>query len=314
MTNSMQPKISILIPSYNHAAFIEKAVRSVWRQNYKNLELVVVDDGSTDDSREILAKLAAMSPIEMVVVEQENEGICSALNRALDQSTGQIIGFLASDDIMLPDRLNEEVQHFESKSTLQVLYSNGRFQLDGKIFGDVHKKIKPYLKRGIVSTRNHLLSTAPGLYIQALLIKREFLLHLGGFDVETGSDDWSLNIRIFQSLQLQGEYVFLDRYAFLYRVHKNQMHRANGFMKPMTRRVVRKYFSLENRSKFICQNYVKRAFGLCLQRRFKLAGCYLAKASYIGFEKGFPLMCLMRFGFEFPGYFYRELMRQLKLN
>ncbi|MEN8134163.1 MAG: glycosyltransferase [Thermodesulfobacteriota bacterium] len=306
------PKVSILIPCYNHAAFIEETIRSVWEQDYSNLELVIVDDGSIDNSREIISRLAVISPIVMIVVEQENAGICRALNRALKHSTGQIIGFLASDDMMLPERLNQEVRWFELEPMLKVLYSNGRFQSDGRIFGDAHKLIKPYLKRGIASTRDHLLSTAPGFYIQAMLIKRDFLLNLGGFDEETGSDDWSLNIRIFQALMAEREYEFLDRYAFLYRVHETQLHRTNGFMQPMTRKVVRKYFSLKNRSKFVCQNCVKKAFGLFLQRRFKLGGRYITKACYIGFSKGIPVTCLMRFGFDFPGYAYRELMRRLK--
>jgi alpha-1,3-rhamnosyltransferase len=312
MQADSHPKVSILIPSYNHAAFIEQTIRSVWEQGYPNLELVIVDDGSTDNSREVIARLRATSPIPMIVIEQENAGICRTLNRALAQSTGQIIGILASDDMMLPDRLKQEVRWFESEPALKVLYSNGRFQSEGRIFGEAHKLIKPYLKRGIAATRDHLLSTAPGFYIQAMLIRREFLLNLGGFDEETGSDDWSLNIRIFQALKLQSEFMFLDRYAFVYRVHGAQMHRTNGFMTPMKRKVVRKYFSLENRSKFVCQNFIKQAVGLCLQRRFKQGSRYMTKACNIGFSKGIPLVCLMRFGFDFPGYAYRELMRRLK--
>lgn len=305
-------KVSILIPCYNHAAYIEQTIRSVWEQDYSNLELVIVDDGSTDNSLEIIERLMGISPMAMVVEVQKNAGICRALNRALELSTGKIIGFLASDDMMLPDRLNQEVRWFESDSILKVLYSNGRFQSDGSIFGETHKKIKPFLKRGIVATRDLVLRTAPGFYIQAMLIRRDFLTKLGSFDEETGSDDWSLSIRIFQALQLEREFLFLDRYAFLYRVHEMQMHRAGEFMTPMKRKVVRKYFSLENRSKFICQNYVRKAFGLLLQKRFKLGGHYLTKARYIGFSDGFPLVCLMRFGFYFPGFVYRELMRRLK--
>jgi glycosyltransferase involved in cell wall biosynthesis len=312
MQADSHPRVSILIPSYNHANFIEQTIRSVWEQCYPNLELVIVDDGSTDNSREVIGRLRAISPIAMIVVEQKNAGICRTLNRALEQSTGQIVGVLASDDMMLPDRLNQEVQWFESEATLKVLYSNGLFQSEGVIFGDAHKLIKPYLKRGIVAMRDHLLSTAPGFYIQAMLIKRDFLLNIGGFDEHTGSDDWSLNIRIFKTLNFKNEFIFIDRSAFLYRVHDNQMHKTAEFMSPMKRKVVRKYFPLENRSKFICQNYVKRAMALCFQGRFKLACRYINKAHYIGFKNGIPLLCLMRYGFELPGYAYREFIRRLK--
>ena len=312
MNATSGPKISILIPSYNHANYIEKTVRSVWEQNYRNLEIIIVDDGSTDNSRNVLAELQRISPITMVVIEQENAGICSTLNRALEVSKGEIIGFLASDDIMLPDRLNQEACQFTQKSTLKVLYSNGKFQADNKIFGDVHEKIKRYFKRGVNATRDHLLSTAPGLYIQAMLIKRDFLLSLGGFDEETGSDDWSLNIRIFRTLTSAEEFSFIDRFSFLYRVHKNQMHRGSGFMTPMKRKVVRKFFSLENRSKFTCQNYTKKAFGLFLSGEIKNSRRYIYKAYYISASKGLPLLCILRFCIELPAYAYREISRRLK--
>jgi glycosyltransferase involved in cell wall biosynthesis len=306
------PKVSILIPSYNHADFIEKTIRSVWDQGYPNLELIIVDDGSTDNSREVIARLIEISPIEIKFVEQKNAGICRTLNRALELSTGQIIGFLASDDTMLSDRLNQEAVWFESELSLKVLYSSGRYQSEDKSFGDVHKDIKPYLKRGIACTRAYLLSTAPGFYIQAMLIKREFLLSLGGFDEVTGSDDWSLNIRIFQALMFQDEFMFLDRFAFAYRVHGAQMHRVSDFMTPMKHKVIRKYFSLENRSKYVCQNFIKKSINLFFQRRFKQCGRYVTKVFNIAFSKGIPYICLIRFGIAFPGYAFREFVRRLK--
>ncbi len=306
------PKVSILIPCYNHAGFIEETIRSVWDQNYPNLELVIVDDGSTDDSYEVVVRLLELSPIPMKVIKQKNTRICGALNRALELSTGQIVGVLASDDIMLPNRLNQEVQWFKAKPSLKVLYSSGQFQLNGRPFGDVHKHIKPFLKRGIVSTRDHLLETAPGFYIQAMLIRREFLFSLGAFDVETGSDDWSLNIRIFKTLTNDNEFIFLDRLAFLYRLHEDQTHRAITFMTPMKRQVVRKYFSIKNRSKFICRNYVRRTVELWFQLRFQLGWRHVKKAFLIGFSDGVPLKCLMQFSCELPGYAYRVLVRRLK--
>lgn len=315
MTNNKLPKVSILIPSYNHAAFVEKAIRSVWEQNYNNLELVIVDDGSTDNSREIIAGLAIISPIRMIFIEQKNAGICATLNRALNKSTGAIVGLLASDDIMLPNRLNAEVKFFEMKSQLKVLYSNGHFlQLNGDISGDLHGHLKPSIKYGISGILNHMLTHVEGFYTQSMLIKRDFLLDIGAFDESTGSDDWSLNIRIFKSINIENEYIFIDRAAFLYRVHQTQSHRNYVFLRPIQRKVIRKYWTLNNRAKFISQEYVKRAFHLFLQKSFKHGLRYINKACLIGFSEGVPVKCILRFGVEFPGYVYRELKRQLKLK
>lgn len=83
-------------------------------------------------------------------------------------------------------------------------------------------------------------------------------------------------------------------------------------MSPMKKKVVRKFFTLENRSKFICQTYAKKAFGLCLERKFNQARRYISKASYIAFSNGIPFICLIKFSFELPGYTYREIIRRLK--
>ena len=308
MTTSI-PRISVLIPSYNHGRFIEEAIRSVWSQDYPDMELVVVDDGSTDDSREVIARLAMESPIRMQAIEQQNAGICRTLNRALSVSSGRIIAILASDDVMVAGRLKEEIKYFDNSETLKVLFTNGKFQSNGKCFGDLHKPIKRFLKRGIADMRRHLLSTAPGFYSQARLIKREFLVELGGFDEETGSDDWSLHIRMFQALKTQSEYQFIDRVSFFYRVHQNQMHKANDFMSSMKRKVIRKYFPVENRSKAVCEEYVKRAIILVIQKRYRLGWRYLRLAARISFVNQIPWNCIARFGIRMPAYLFRVAKR-----
>jgi glycosyltransferase involved in cell wall biosynthesis len=300
--------------SYNYENYIEKAVRSVWKQAFSNMELIVVDDGSTDGSRAILAKLKKNSPIKMVVIEQINAGPSKALKCALDKASGEIIGFLSSDDEMLPERLTQEVPYFIQNPSLNVLYSTGQFLRGTNTFGNVHKEIERFLKKGIGPTRDLVLRTAPGFYNQAMLIRREYLLHVGGLEDDTGSDDWSLNIRIFQAMKSDCEFVYLDRNAFLYRLHENQVHRISGFMQPMKHNVVRKYFTVENRSKYACQNFIKQAFKLCLKRKFGPAFRYVSKARYISFSKGVPMICLLQFSFAFPAFAFREIVRQYKVK
>ncbi|WP_344761478.1 glycosyltransferase [Actimicrobium antarcticum] len=303
-------KVSILIPSYNHALFLEEAIRSVWAQDYPDMELVVVDDGSVDDSRDILARLMKLSPIPMKVIEQSNAGICRSLNVALKESSGEIIGVLASDDIMALHRLKDEVSYFDTNLQLKVMFSNGQFQLNEKRFGNLHKPIQPFLERGVTAMRDHLLSTAPGFYSQARLIRRNFLIDLGGFDEQTGSDDWSLHIRIFQSLKLKKEFMFFDRVSFYYRVHSSQVHKMSTFMTTMKRKVIRRFFSLENRSKAVCEEYIKRAILLICKKQFSLGWRYLRLVIKISFANNVPWLCLCDFGLRMPGY----LLRILKHN
>jgi len=305
------PKISILMPSYNHELYLEESIRSVWEQEYPNMELVIVDDGSTDQSRDLILKLKKVSPIEMKVIFQSNGGVSKALQRALESATGDIVGILASDDIMAPGRLMNEAHFFQSEKLLEVLYSSGQFLKNEKTFGNVHDEIERYLKKGVDSTLNFLLTTAPAFYIQAMLIRRDYLLSLGGFDLSTGSDDWALNIKIFKSLKSNSNFKYIKRNAFLYRLHGQQSHRNGDFMRPMKRNVVRKYFDLKNRSKYACQNIVKQALRFYLTKNIAMGNWYVKRAIKIGFAHGIPWQCLVQYALNFPGYLYREMGRKL---
>ena len=286
------PKISVLVPSYNHRLYIAETIKSIWDQNYPNLQLVVVDDGSTDGSFELISQMALHSPIEMVVVTQSNKGLCKTLNHALSLASGEIISVIASDDVMMPERLLKEAPYFLNNEELKVLYSNGCFCHLDKIYGDVHNSIKVFLKRGITPTLQSLLTKSPALYMQAMLISRELLCAIGGIDEETGSDDWALNIRVFQSLKKSDEYIFLENNAFMYRLHAQQNHRVRQFMSPMIRRVVRKYFSLENRSHYFCNQYLKCAFRCFFSGNLKKSIRYLKKVFMVANAPGIPWKCI----------------------
>ncbi|MFZ6026442.1 MAG: glycosyltransferase [Chloroflexota bacterium] len=98
------PEVSVVIPSYNHAAYLGEAVRSVLSQTHQDLELIVVDDGSGDNSLEILQKFA--DP-RLKVISQSNQGAHVAINRGLHTATGEYLAVLNSDDVYLPGRLEK---------------------------------------------------------------------------------------------------------------------------------------------------------------------------------------------------------------
>jgi glycosyltransferase involved in cell wall biosynthesis len=93
--------VSVIVPTYNRADTIKRAIASVQAQTFQDWELIVVDDGSTDDTSSVIAGLDP----RMVVIRQENQGISGARNTGLMSSTGQYIAFLDSDDEWLPHHL-----------------------------------------------------------------------------------------------------------------------------------------------------------------------------------------------------------------
>lgn len=132
---SAQPLISVLMSNYNHGRFIPDAVDSVMKQTYQHFELIVCDDGSTDDSREVLDSLAA-SDARIRVLYKENGGQVSAWNLAFEHAHGEIICFLDADDMFTPDKLEKVVAAFVENPNAGRL--SHRYQLtdaDGTAIG-----------------------------------------------------------------------------------------------------------------------------------------------------------------------------------
>ncbi len=100
------PEISVVIPSYNHSSYIDKAVASVLNQTFDDLELIIVDDGSTDNTLEVLE---AYSDPRLKIFSQENQGAHAAINRALELAEGKLLAVLNSDDFYHPERLEKAV-------------------------------------------------------------------------------------------------------------------------------------------------------------------------------------------------------------
>lgn len=107
------PKVSVIVASYNGERFVAETVRSILDQTFKDFELIVVDDGSTDGTRAILRDLAA-SDLRMRVVEKENEGLIATLNRAIAESRGAYIARIDHDDLMRPQRLERQAAFLDA--------------------------------------------------------------------------------------------------------------------------------------------------------------------------------------------------------
>ncbi len=120
------PKISIVTISFNQAAFLERAIRSVIDQEYGDLEYIVVDPGSTDGSREIIEKFR--SRIAKTILEPDT-GPAHGLNKGFASATGEIFGYLNADDVLLPGAIGEAVEFFRG-TCADVVYGDGYF-IDG---------------------------------------------------------------------------------------------------------------------------------------------------------------------------------------
>jgi glycosyltransferase involved in cell wall biosynthesis len=118
----MTPLVSILIPAYNAQSWIVETIRSALGQTWPRKEIIVVDDGSTDQTLSIVQKFASQT---VSVVTQENQGVCGARNKAYDLCQGDYIQWLDADDLLSPDKIAKQMEAVEKSQSKQTLFSCG---------------------------------------------------------------------------------------------------------------------------------------------------------------------------------------------
>jgi glycosyltransferase involved in cell wall biosynthesis len=120
INNSVEPLVSIIIPSYNSSRYLLDALHSVANQTYKNIEIILIDDGSTDNTWEIIQNLQIKIP-NLLYIKKNNEGIASALNFGLDKAKGAYIARMDADDISNENRILEQVKYLESNKDIDLV-------------------------------------------------------------------------------------------------------------------------------------------------------------------------------------------------
>jgi glycosyltransferase involved in cell wall biosynthesis len=167
--------ITVVMPCYNAAPYVEEAIESVLRQSDPHVELIVVDDGSTDGSTDILQRLAAAHPERITLTFQNRAGPFAARNQALAHANGNYIAFLDADDTWHPDALRLMRNALEAKQA-DVAYCG--WQNIGVAATDTQPQIPPDLDQG--EAVSHFLDYGPWP-INSALIRRPFIDELRGF-------------------------------------------------------------------------------------------------------------------------------------
>lgn len=119
------PLVSVIMPSYNHAAFIKQAISSVLEQTYTHLELIITDDGSSDNSIEIIKTFT--DPRIKLFIFEKNRGACLTTNHCIENAKGEYIAVINSDDVWHPDKLQLQLEVFKQKPELGAVFTFARF-------------------------------------------------------------------------------------------------------------------------------------------------------------------------------------------
>jgi len=194
-----KPLVSVIMPTYNHAKFIGKAIKSVLNQTYKNLELIIIDNYSEDETEKIVA---SYKDDRIVYLKFRNNGIIAASrNQGIKHSHGDYIAFLDSDDYWMKNKLEVVAEYIKEMPGIDVVCHDEWLQ-----FNKVDKKL---LTHGPYVTYKDLLFNGNCLSPSATVVERQKLLEVGGFseDMEFNSaEDYELWLRLAQ-IDCQIEYI-----------------------------------------------------------------------------------------------------------
>jgi glycosyltransferase involved in cell wall biosynthesis len=212
------PEVSVIITAYNLAAYLEEAIQSALNQTYQNMEIIVVDDGSTDNTRELVTHLA--SP-KINYIFQENHGAGAARNTGIRASTGRYIAFLDADDIWLPRKLELQLKVMESSPWASVIYCDMYFTgaTDNILTETFFQQLKWPPPRGKVLDKMAIRSFG---IPSTLLIKRDVFEKIGLFDEGLPyCDDYDMLLRMAAYI----EFETLPTPLVKYRLHPSQISR-----------------------------------------------------------------------------------------
>lgn len=224
------PLVTIIVPSYNHEKYIEETIDSIVNQTYENIELIVIDDGSKDESPKLLQELSQKH--HFTLVTRENKGLCRTLNEAISLAEGEYISICASDDKYLLDKIEKQVVFLERNKNYVMSYgkkinfypnglnkpiNNPKYR-SGKIFKDL-------------LLQNLHIPPASTLY------RKELFNDIGGFDTSLAVEDVDMFLRIASRYEIG----FQDDYYYYYRVHDSNTINNTEKMESDTRKILEKW-------------------------------------------------------------------------
>ncbi len=195
---SFNPLVSIVIPVYNGANYIEEAINSALNQTYKNIEIIIVDDGSKDNTEEIIKKYKD----KVRYYKKENGGVATALNLAINKMKGEYFSWLSHDDLYFPDKIEKQVEYLRHcKNKKIVLFSNYiLINENGRLIGN-----PVIIKHNMIKKKQEYCLLRGSVNGITILIPKEAFQKCGNFNV---------NLKCTQDYDLWAK--FLKKYQFVH--------------------------------------------------------------------------------------------------
>lgn len=263
------PEVSVIIPTYNSGRYLTDAVDSVLAQTYKDFEVLVIDDGSTDDTGTVMGRYR--SPVRYI--SQQNGGVSAARNRGIEESRGRYIAFLDADDVWYPQKLERQVAALEEHTDCRACYS--AFTVADSDLVPIgmsrDRRRGPALED--LLTRGNSVGTP-----SSVLCERSLFVIAGEFDPSLSQcADWDMWIRFAANTNL----LYLDEPLVAYRQHPDSMSRSAPLLERDSLLVLKKGYALAD----LPASLRARRRAAYARNYMVLAGTYFHSRSYCHFVR-----------------------------
>ncbi|MFB6226503.1 MAG: glycosyltransferase family 2 protein [Candidatus Paceibacteria bacterium] len=169
--------VSAIIPTYNCAPWIQEAIESILNQTYKNIEIIIIDDGSTDNTKEVLEPYIKKNKIKYFY--QENQGSAKARNKGVKKAQGEYIAFLDADDIWLPKKTEKQIKSIKKHPKIKLVISNSYLTNEE---GRVINKYTNFIPEDTKDIIKDFFLRKIGKNTPTIFAERKAVLSIGGFD------------------------------------------------------------------------------------------------------------------------------------
>jgi glycosyltransferase involved in cell wall biosynthesis len=240
--------VSVVIPVFNGGQFVGQAILSVLKQTWRDLEVIVVDDGSTDETPSVVGEFGD----RILYLRQERQGVSVARNAGIRAARGEYLAFLDADDVWLPQKLQRQIECLNDNPDVGAV-GCGHYVVDREL-NILEKKIPSCWQSPLEDLL--LFRSNWGLFSSTLLVRRSVIERVGGFDPSLStSADWDLAIRIARQCGV----TFVGEPLVYYRQHGANMHLNVRLMERDMRVVLRKAFAMSGEQEFASLR--RRAYG-----------------------------------------------------
>jgi len=249
-----EPLVSVIVSSYNHEQYIEECIQSIVNQTYPNIELIVADDGSKDNTPKRIEALQEKYGFNFR--KQKNQGLAKTLNSCIARAKGEFIAPFGSDDVMLSERIATQVEYMEGKPEVGVCAGNIE-QVDSK--GNPLPKRNKNRSFRRLNFEDIFCAKKDGAPAPTLLFRKDVLLSVGGFDPQVEIEDLLVLLKVTKA----GYFVdVLDDTLAKYRVHESNTYKNR---KLMIDSVLKTYTQFEDHPRYpeACARYLNSMFLKC---------------------------------------------------